>query len=83
MPHKMTQMIIIRFRTSARNILNRTHKKKKKSLFLSISWMNPKTDGLEMECVLDDDMNFVQCLSLALQIFQFCSDSCISSYFSV
>lgn len=37
MPHKMTQMIIIRFCTSARNILNRTHKKKKKSLFLSIS----------------------------------------------
>lgn len=33
MPHKMTQMIIIRFCTSARNILNRTHKKKKKPVF--------------------------------------------------
>jgi len=43
--------------------------------------MNPKTDGLEMECVLDDDMNFVQCLSLALQTFQFCSYTCVSSYF--
>lgn len=31
--------------------------------------MNPKTDGLEMECVLDDGMNFVQCLSLVLQTF--------------
>lgn len=45
--------------------------------------MNPKTDGLEMECVLDDDTNFVQCLSLVLQIFQFGSDSCVSSHFLV
>lgn len=45
--------------------------------------MNPKTDGLEMECVLDDDMNFIQCLSLVLQTFQFGSDSRISSYFLV
>lgn len=37
--------------------------------------MNPKTDGLEMECVLDDDMNFVPCLILVLQTFQFGSDS--------
>lgn len=36
--------------------------------------MNPKTDGLEMECVLDDDMNFVQSLILLLQTFQFGSD---------
>lgn len=45
--------------------------------------MNPKTDGLEMECVLDDDMNFVQRLSLVLQSFPFASDSYISSYFLV
>lgn len=37
--------------------------------------MNPKTDGLEMECVLDDDTNFVQCLILVLWTFQFGSDS--------
>lgn len=80
----MTQMIIIMFRKRVLETFSiEPVKKEKKGLFLSISWMNPKTDGLEMECVLDDDMNFVQCLSLVLQTFQFGSDSCISSYFFV
>lgn len=81
--NKMTQMIIIMFYTRVLETFSIEPIKKKKGLFLSISWMNPKTDGLEMECVLDDDMNFVQCLSLVLQTFQFVSDSCISSYFLV
>lgn len=45
--------------------------------------MNPKTDGLEMECLVDDDMSFVQYLSPVLQTFLFVSDSSISSYFLV
>lgn len=67
---------------SVRNIPNRTCKEKQggEGLFWSISWMNPKTDGLEVECVLDDAMNFVQRLSLVLQTCQFVSDSSISSY---
>lgn len=77
----MTQMIIIMFCT--RELETFSIVLVKKGLFLSISWMNPKTDGLEMECVLDDDMNFVQCLSLVLQLFPFASDSYISSYFLV
>lgn len=79
--HKMTQMIIIIFCT--RELETFSIVLIKKGLFLSVSWMNPKTDGLEMECVLDDDMNFVQRLSLVLQSFPFASDSYISSYFLV
>lgn len=56
---------------------------KKEILFLSISWIDPKTDGLQMECVLDDGMKFVEHLILVFQTVQFGSESYVSSYFLV